>query len=241
MNNLTGSADLHMHTTASDGTATAREVLDYVAALGTIDVIAITDHDVMDASLWAYEQRDKYAFDIIPGVEVSSKGGHVLALWVTKPIAKGMSLADTTAAIHAQGGMAILAHPFEMLVSPYACMRYVQHPEVLIQDGVDALEIHNAGSPTPGNNWLAGRTAAKLGMTITGNSDAHSLAAIGCGLTHFKGRTAADLRRALETGETAVEGRSWPTIDYLRLLPGAAQRKWNAVLGMSTRLSRQTH
>lgn len=240
LNHLTGRADLHMHTTASDGTASPREVLDYVAELGTLNVIAITDHDIMDASLWAYEQRGQYPFDIVPGMEVTSKGGHVLALWVTKPIAKGMSLADTTAAIHAQGGLAILAHPFEVLVSPQACMRYVQHPEVLLEDGIDALEIHNAGSPTPGNNWLAGRTAAKLGITITGNSDAHTLSAIGCGMTHFQGRTAADLRRALESGETAVEGRSWPITDYLRLLPGSTHRKLNAVLGMNSRLSGQT-
>jgi hypothetical protein len=229
-----------MHTTASDGTASAREVLDYIAKLGTLDVIAITDHDVLDASLWAYAQREHYPFDIVPGVEVSSRGGHVLALWVTQPIRKGMSLADTTAAIHEQGGLAILAHPFEMLVSPQACLRYVRTPEVLIQDGIDALEIHNAGTPTPGNNWMAARMAEKLGFTVTGNSDAHTLTAIGCGITHFRGHSADDLRQALVSGETTVEGRSWPTIDYLRLLPGSAQRKLNAVLGMSTRLIRQT-
>lgn len=235
-----GLADLHMHTTESDGTASAREVLDYVAELGTLDVIAITDHDVLDASLWAYEQRSKYPFDIVPGMEVTSKGGHVLALWVTKPIQKGMSLAETTAAIHEQGGMAILAHPFELLVAPQACLRYARHPEVLIQDGIDALEIHNAGTPTPGNNWLAGRVAAKLGVTVTGNSDAHTLTSIGCGVTHFRGRSAADLRHALVTGETTVEGRSWPITAYMRLLPASMYRKLNAVLGMSTRLIRQT-
>ena len=240
MNNLTGSADLHMHTTASDGTASAREVLDFVAELGTLDVIAITDHDVLDDSLWAYEQRANYPFDIVPGMEVTSKGGHVLALWVSKPVKKGMSLADTTAAIHEQGGLAILAHPFELLVSPQSCWRYARQPQVLLQDGIDALEIHNAGTPTPGNNWLAARMAQKLGVTITGNSDAHTLTAIGCGMTHFRGRTAADLRRALESGETAVEGRSWPITDYLKLLPGSTHRKLNAVLGMSTRLMRQT-
>ncbi|MBZ0288883.1 MAG: PHP domain-containing protein, partial [Anaerolineae bacterium] len=144
MDQLTGRADLHMHTTASDGTAHVREVLDYVAEQRKLDVIAITDHDVMDASLWAYEHRAHYPFDIIPGMEVTSADGHVLALWVTKPIRKGLSLAATTAAIHEQGGLAILAHPFELMVAPHACWRYVRQPSVLLQDGVDALEIHNA-------------------------------------------------------------------------------------------------
>jgi DNA polymerase III alpha subunit (gram-positive type) len=77
---LTGQADIHMHTNASDGLPTAKQVLDSVAKREHLDVIAITDHDVLEASLWAYEQRSKYAFDIIPGVEVTACNGHVLGL-----------------------------------------------------------------------------------------------------------------------------------------------------------------
>ena len=86
----TGRADIHMHTTASDGFSSVEAVLDHIAELGTLDVIAITDHDVLDSSLWAYNHRAQYPFEIIPGVEVSSADGHVLGLWVTQPIDKGM-------------------------------------------------------------------------------------------------------------------------------------------------------
>src|SRR5215813_1872643 len=82
---LTGRADIHMHTTASDGFSDVRTVLSHIARTGKLDVIAITDHDVLDSSLWAYNHRAKYPFEIIPGVEVSSAEGHVLALWVTQP------------------------------------------------------------------------------------------------------------------------------------------------------------
>jgi predicted metal-dependent phosphoesterase TrpH len=54
--------------------------LDYVAAQQRLDVIAITDHDTLEASLWAYERRQNYPFDIVPGVEISIRGGHVLGL-----------------------------------------------------------------------------------------------------------------------------------------------------------------
>ncbi len=85
----TGRADVHMHTSASDGLASTQQVLDYIQTCAKLDVIAITDHDVLDASLWAYSQREHYNFDIIPGVEVTALEGHILALWVNTPIPKG--------------------------------------------------------------------------------------------------------------------------------------------------------
>ena len=189
-NNLMGYADVHMHTTASDGFATVKEVLNHITRMGTLNVIAITDHDVMDSSLWAYEHRHNYPFDIIPGVEVSSAEGHVLALWVTHPIPRNLSLHETVSAIHQQGGMAILAHPFEVVVCAEASYRHLRHPEIVREAGIDAIEAHNAGAVTPANNLLARRMAAKLRMPIVGNSDGHSLAAIGrdgSGVVDFDG------------------------------------------------------
>jgi predicted metal-dependent phosphoesterase TrpH len=234
---LTGRADIHMHTTASDGFSSVEAVLDHVAKLGTLDVIAITDHDVLDSSLWAYSHRTQYPFEIIPGVEVSSAEGHVLALWVTQPIAKDMSLKDTVSAIHKQGGMAIVAHPFEVLVCSDAPFRYLRHPEYIREAGVDAVEIHNAGAFTPGNNFLARRLAKQLNMTAVGNSDGHSLRAIGRGKTFFKGHTAADFRAALMSGETVVEGTRWPLEDYIRLFPRLVHDKMNALSNLGARLT----
>jgi predicted metal-dependent phosphoesterase TrpH len=235
-NQLTGRADIHMHTTASDGFSSVEAVLNHIAQRGTLDVIAITDHDVLDSSLWAYNHRANYPFEIVPGVEVSSAEGHVLALWVTQPIAKGMSLKDTVGAIHKQGGMAILAHPFEVLVCSEAPFRYLRNPEYIRESGVDAIEIHNAGAFTPGNNILARRLAKQLRMTAVGNSDGHSLRAIGRGVTYFKGKTAADFRAALVSGETAVEGRRWPIEDYIRLFPRLVNDKMNALSSLGARL-----
>jgi predicted metal-dependent phosphoesterase TrpH len=234
MNQITGLADLHMHTTTSDGRASVTEVLDYITVLGRLNVIAITDHDRLDASLWAYDHRSRYPFEIVPGVEVSSRDAHVLALWVTKPIPRGLSLTETAAAIHEQGGIAILAHPFEMLVHLKPIWRYLAQPEVLLETGIDAIEVHNSGTPTPGGNRMARRLAAKIKLPVTGGSDAHTLTAIGCGITRFEGQTALDLRHALVNGSTIAEGVRWPIIDYLRILPASTQRKLSASLGMNT-------
>ncbi|MBZ0302627.1 MAG: phosphotransferase [Anaerolineae bacterium] len=235
MDPSTGLADLHMHTTASDGRATVTALLDYVAGQGRLNVIAITDHNVLDSSLWAYERRNLYPFDVIPGVEISSRDGHVLGLWVTQPVPMNLSLAETAAAIHDQGGLAILAHPFEVFVHTHVLWRYLTRPQVLLEAGIDAVEVHNSGAPTPGGNRLSRRMAAHINLAVTGSSDAHTLTAIGCGVTRFSGTTAHDLRRALENGSTVAEGVPWPIADYLRLLPASTQRKLSASLGMNTR------
>ena len=44
-----GRADLHIHTLASDGTSGVVEILDYVERETGLDVIAITDHERIDA------------------------------------------------------------------------------------------------------------------------------------------------------------------------------------------------
>lgn len=231
-----GYADVHMHTTTSDGFYAVKEVLNHITRMGTLNVIAITDHDVLDSSLWAYENRQKYPFDIIPGVEVSSAQGHVLALWVTHPVAKGMSLKETVSAIHHQGGMAILAHPFEVVVCAEACYQYWRNPEIVRESGIDAIEVHNAGAVTPGNNLLARRMAAKLRMPIVGNSDAHSLAAIGRGTSRFVGHTADDFRSAVTRRATLVEGRSWPIEDYVALFPNLVRNKLRDMRNAAGRL-----
>lgn len=213
---LHGRADLHMHTTASDGTMTVEELLDHVAQMGTLDVIAITDHDRIDASLWAYERRHRYGFDIVPGVEVSSADGHILALWVTQNIPAGLSLNETAQAIHEAGGTAIIAHPCHYYMPDHtrAALRHMRHPHLLAEAGIDAVEAHNAGVFIAGVNVLARRLATAAGLPMVGGSDAHTLGAIGTGQTHFAGRSAADLRASIATGQTHAEGTTWPRREY---------------------------
>lgn len=222
-----GRADLHIHTTASDGAASVIDVLNFIATNRKLDAIAITDHDTLDASLWAYERKHLYPFDIIPAVEVSSCEGHVLALWVTKPIKRAMNLADTVAAIHEEGGLAVLAHPFHPFITKHAeqAMRHFRRPEGLLEAGFDALEIHNSGIAGTGFNWLAAQIARRIGIAITAGSDAHTLGAIGTGETCFAGRSAEDLRHALITKSTKAKGRAWSITDYVGYLKHEKQVK----------------
>ena len=202
-----GKADVHMHTTASDGAPTPQQLLDYVDQHTDLDVIAITDHDTIAGALEAKKlhQRGDYRFDLIVGEEVTSTAGHILALFIEQEIPKELPPHETVRLIHEQGGLAIAAHP--LLV-----MHYID-PDMLTADGVgidvllneqfDAVEIVNGGPTMRTENArvkLLNRTI--LFRAETGSSDAHILEAIGKGYTLFPGTTAREFRAAIEQKTT---------------------------------------
>ncbi|HSM76941.1 MAG TPA: hypothetical protein VLT57_04930, partial [Bryobacteraceae bacterium] len=108
-------ADLHTHTTASDGTLSPQALVNEVLILQiqrpALRVIAVTDHDTVagayTALLYLKEHHAGAELEIIPGAEISTTDGHIVALNIRRDIPKGMNAADTIDAIHAEGGIAI--------------------------------------------------------------------------------------------------------------------------------------
>ncbi|HUP54358.1 MAG TPA: PHP-associated domain-containing protein [Methylomirabilota bacterium] len=204
-----GRADLHIHTIASDGTADVGSILDRVAADGVLDVIAITDHERIDAALAgrAMAADRGLAVEVVVGEEVTTLGGHLLALWIDQPIPPYRSLRTTIKAVHEAGGLAIPAHP----LVPYPLCAQGRVLRGLLDDAdetvhPDGLETFN---PTAlGRPWhdRVVRFADEHRLARVGNSDAHALDAVGVGWTTFEGRTATDLRRAIETRGTDHAG-----------------------------------
>jgi predicted metal-dependent phosphoesterase TrpH len=138
-----------------------------------------------------------------------------------------LSMAETVAAIHEQGGMAFLAHPFFTQMSDIriASRAYRRDPEYLLRAGLDGLEGYNSSVVVPGANRVAQRVARFLGLAITGGSDAHTLGAVGVGYTLFAGRTADDLRAALRCAGTSVQGRPWPMPEYAKFVADFISRR----------------
>jgi hypothetical protein len=107
-------ADPHCHTLASDGIVTPAQLVEGAVRAG-IDLIAITDHDTMAAVREVKERGEAAGLSVVPGQEVTTKWPaqtHVLGWFLDKPIKRGMTLGDTVDAIHEQGGLVILPHPF---------------------------------------------------------------------------------------------------------------------------------
>lgn len=201
-------ADLHLHTTASDGTASVRELLAHVAR-SDLRVIAVTDHDTIAGAREARRIAADYGIEVIVGEEISTRDGHLIALFLEDELPPGRPLAETAAAARAQGAIVIAPHPFDLLV------RSVGRAGLLHRDGsawaslVDAVETLNAGVWSPRTNALAARFAAAHGLPAVGGSDSHHLPTVGKGYTLFPGRTAADLRQAILSGQTRAEGTLW--------------------------------
>jgi predicted metal-dependent phosphoesterase TrpH len=205
-------ADLHIHTTASDGAATVPELLEYVARTTDLRVIAITDHDSIAGAKEAARLARQFGIDVIMGEEVSTADGHLLALFIDTFLPPRRPAAETIAAIHAQGGLAIVPHPFDRSV-PSLGRSGLQHDDW----SFDAIEGFNAGViwSQRGCNGAAQRAAAAIGLPAIGGSDAHTLATTGLGYTLFPGAGASDLYRAIRAGQAGWGGRYWGPGQYI--------------------------
>jgi predicted metal-dependent phosphoesterase TrpH len=201
-----GRADLHTHTTASDGWPSPHELVEQARTVD-LDVIAVTDHDTIDGALRAADfasRRGKLA--VIVGEEISSRDGHIVGLFLEKRIRPGMSASSTVHAIHDQGGLAVAVHPFWRTQRRTRNARVHGVGWLAAELPFDAIEVENA---TPGFyvfNQLARRLNMGLGSAEVGGSDGHIVDAIGRAYTEFSGKTPKALRTAIESG-TTVAGR----------------------------------
>ena len=77
--------DLHAHSNRSDGTDSPAELVRH-AAEGGLDVVAITDHDVMVGWDEAQEAADKHGIHLVRGIEISTEiDGHSFHLLGYEP------------------------------------------------------------------------------------------------------------------------------------------------------------
>ena len=252
-----GKADLHIHTTASyDGTATPAATLEYVCASTDLDVIAITDHDAIDGSLMAKEMAARYGIDVITGIEVSTKDGHLLALFVDQIVPRNLTLQKTVEYIAEIGGLCVVPHPggkWDGSAQEQTIRNVLASNE--LRKTLVGIETYNGSLPNLKTNCHAQEMNREFCLADVGNSDAHILWMIGKGWTTFAGRSASDLRTALVEGTTRAMNtqRSWRFYpDYLQsqLLRTAGVVRFSKetpgskillrwVPGMQTNLARQ--
>jgi len=203
-----GRADLHVHSVWSDGAQRPDTIVR--AAAGRVDVVALTDHDAIGGALEARAFARDHAdlgVDVVVGEEISTLNGHLLGLYLEERVPPGLTAAATIELIHAQGGLAVAAHPFHPLRGGVRGHRTLG---ALIPDlALDAIEVvNNAGV----FSWLYDAWAAlrnvDWALPVTGGSDAHDVWYLGNAVTRFAGRTAIELRHALVAGHTRAH-RDW--------------------------------
>lgn len=195
--------DLHVHTCYSeDASTTLKEVIYYAEKKG-LNGVAITDHNTVKGALKLAEESHLI---VIPGVEVETRQGHILALNITTPVPPNFGMTETVQRIHENGGTAIIAHP-------YAAFKASLKRKEILNSKMDGVEVFNATSfPFFIATYLGKRLAEKLNLPKTGGSDAHMGFEIGEAYTLVEADSNTDdIMEAIRKGAVVPQGKpiSW--------------------------------
>jgi hypothetical protein len=216
------SVEFHTHSALSyDGRDPVDKLLQQAAAVD-LDALAVTDHDEISASLDAVERAPDYGLVGIPGMEVTSEAGHVLALGVEELVPEGLPFAETVARIHDRGGIAIVPHPYQK--SRSGVLAKISEGELR---QADAIEIFNSRLLTGRANRRAARFARRNQMPMTAGSDAHIFEMVGQAVTNVDtdDRSVDAILDAVRDGRTSVEGRRTPWRISFRQAAGGVKRR----------------
>jgi predicted metal-dependent phosphoesterase TrpH len=229
-------ADIHMHTNLGDGWASPARVVEEATRRG-LPLIAVTDHDHIEGAKRVEEliALQHSPLQMITGVEVSTRQGHLLGLFVTKAPKAMRSVEESIEEIKGQGGIVIVPHPLGRLVPSLSRAKI----DALLAKGyaIDGIEMYN---PSPANASMRPVVRAanqQWGLAETGGSDAHFWQHIGAAYTLFPGSSAEDLRRAIIERTVRPGGQELPTP---RLSAGVyiAQCSWSWFVDPPRRIMR---
>jgi predicted metal-dependent phosphoesterase TrpH len=193
---------------------TPEELVFYAKKRG-LDGVAITDHDRLDGALKIAAETD---FLIIPGIEISSSDGHVVALNVTERVSGKLSASETVNRIHDAGGIAVACHPIGLFKGSLG-----KHTN----SSFDAVEVINSSAiPFSYAVKQSMKIASRLGKPRLAGSDAHYGPEIGCAYTVVNAEPDVDdVIKAISEGQCQPFGRSIPLAIRLKRIIAINKRK----------------
>ncbi|PCN50245.1 metal-dependent phosphoesterase [Candidatus Geothermarchaeota archaeon ex4572_27] len=211
--------DLHVHTAFSLDAGLRPEDVAREAIRRGLSGVAVTDHGTVRGGLEARRHAPQ-GFIVIPGVEVRTDEGDLLALFVEEEVEPGgfMEVVDR---VRGMGGIAVLPHPYDS-----SRRSTVGRVEELARE-VDAIEAFNSRCLSMEANERAARLATSLGKPVTAGSDAHFALELGRAVVLVEASDVEEVRKAILRGEVRVEGRLSPPYVHLmsRLIKEARRLK----------------
>jgi hypothetical protein len=223
--------DPHVHTLASDGVDDVETMIQAAIASG-LDAIAISDHERMDAAVagQAMAEHRGWPIEVIVGEEISTRGGHLLGLYLQERIRPWHSLKDSIARVHEQGGLAIIAHPlppYPLCASERTIRKLMDEADPIYHpDGMEGFNPTTAGAALRHWSRRAPALADELGIAATGGSDAHKAANVGT--THTLVRRTGTLEQSLRAALAERDTR-WHGSEYT----------WRSQVGMFAQQTRK--
>lgn len=192
--------DLHVHTSYSYDCDLSIDQIAGKCLEAGLDGYAVTDHDSIEGLSEALTRKN--GLTVIPGLEVSAKGAHVLGLGIHETISDNQGIQKTVNDIHEIGGLAVLAHPYGLPKS-WVNMHNVKDA------GFDAIETSNSSQiPYRIIENLNNRLAEKLRLPKTGGSDSHVVETIGRSYTVVESDTPTvnDILDSIKNGRCEAYG-----------------------------------
>jgi predicted metal-dependent phosphoesterase TrpH len=170
--------DLHVHSKYSDdGMGSPKEIIRSLQKKG-LNGMALTDHNSIDGNFEALRDKPK-DFVVIPGIEISTSDGHIIALNLKEVIPRELSVEETVDKIIDLGGIPIVPHLFRKMSGIK-----VEKLEKIYKK-IPAIEVFN-GCSLPKTNIKTAEVARKFKLGGTGGSDAHHPGYVGFGYTNIK-------------------------------------------------------
>jgi hypothetical protein len=206
-------ADFHSHSHYSkDSLINPRTFIDRCVAKG-VTCIAVTDHNEIEGAFVIRKLANDTGapLKVVIGEEVKTAEGEIIGLFLKELVARNMSPEDTVRAIHEQGGVAVIPHPYDVFrrsVLTDAAIERVKHD-------VDAIEGFNCRNILARHDEKARALASAVDKPFTLGTDSHSPMELGGGQLEIDDfETPEDLLRVLRGGRI-VGGRSLPMVHWL--------------------------
>lgn len=209
-------ADLHLHTCECHHEAAirynARQLIDSAARRG-FEVLAITNHDTLTWSESLREYARERGIMLIPGVELTVQGRHVLVYNLAEPLSSVRTFADLQRVKSAEN-LIIAPHPF------FPASRSLGRDFYRWQQLFDAAELCHFYTRRIDFNRPLLRAARAMGLPVVGTSDAHTMAQFGTTYSMITAeKTPGAVFAAIRQGAVRVVTRPLSPAEILRLLP----------------------
>jgi len=159
--------DLHCHTCYSGDSLITFDALLGWMARRRLDMVAITDHNTI-AGARAFRDRAPERF--LVGEEIKTRQGELLALFLEEEVPGGLSLEETIARVHDQGGLVGASHPLDRLRGEAVGLKTL----LTIRERLDFVEVFNARMMHRGGNRQARELSTRWGLPGSAGSDAHA-------------------------------------------------------------------
>ena len=197
-------ADFHVHTRFSRDSLLGEDRFIHLALERGLTHVAITNHDNVEGAVAVRERVVAQGLEdrlhVVLGEEVSSADGEIVGIFLTETVPPGLSADETADAIHAQGGLVSIPHPYD----PFRRSHIREAPLMALAEAgkIDAIEVFNSRVTFARHNEEAALLAARYGIPGIACSDAHSGIEVAMSFNALPAfETAEELRAALRENE----------------------------------------